>query len=129
MDLMVDDSLKLLNLIAQTIFDKNGSNIFALDVRETDSMTDYLIIAEGNVNRHVRSLSKRIIEAAGRDGVEPFLKEGDQEGDWLVIDFVDVVVHLFVPEVRERFALEELWNEGKIVDLDIIVPSKKADYE
>jgi len=129
MVIMIDSSRELLNHIAQAIFDKNGINILALDVRETSSITDYLIIAEGNVDRHVIAIGRNIIKAAHDIGADPYIVEGENQGDWLVIDFVDVAVHLFIPEVREKYQLEGLWRDGHIVDLDIIVPKNRNEHE
>ncbi|MEC7839305.1 MAG: ribosome silencing factor [Chlamydiota bacterium] len=126
---MIDSSLELLNAIAQAIFDKNGSNILALDVRNTSSMADYVLIAEGNVDRHVIAIGKKVVEAAKKIGSDPYMIEGEKHGDWLIIDFVDVIVHIFLSDVREIYELEELWRDSKIVDLDIIVPNDRNENE
>jgi ribosome-associated protein len=126
---MVDTTQKFLNSIAQTIFDKNGVNIFALDLRGVSDLTDFMIIAEGNVDRHVKGIARKVIEVAEEFGEKPFLLEGEKNGDWIVIDFVGVIVHLFTPEVRQRYALEELWVDGEIVDLDIIIPTRRSEDE
>jgi ribosome-associated protein len=112
-------TLNLLNVIAQAIYDKKGFNILVLDVRGISTLADYYIIAEGNVGRHVSSLSSAIREAMHSQKIAPLHIEGEREGDWVVLDFGDVVIHLFTPEFRERYALEELWKESKIVDVKI----------
>jgi len=117
--------LETLNDIAQVIYDKKGSNILALDVRGISSISDYLIIAEGNVDRHVTSMGKAILEDLKQKGEVPVHVEGLQSGDWVVIDFSEVVVHIFMPGLRERYKLERLWEQSKIVDLNIDV-SKSA---
>jgi ribosome-associated protein len=117
-------TLKDLNRIAQVIYDKKGFNILVLDVREICTMTDFFIIAEGNVDRHVKALSHAISDEFSQRGVEPLHIEGQQEGDWVVLDYGDFVIHLFVPELREKYALEELWNEGRIVDVKIDTSKK-----
>lgn len=81
-------------------------------------MVDYVVIAEGSVDRHVKSLSDEVVK---RVSLEPLYIEGAQEGDWIVIDFGEVVVHLLVPEMREKYQLEELWKEASIVDVKIDV--------
>ena len=118
---MIEDPLQELNLIAQTLFDKKGFNILAIDVREISTLTDYYIIGEGNVDRHVVALAKSVIERLKKEGDLPAHVEGLDSGDWVVIDYVGVVVHLFKPGVREKYRLEELWHEGKVVDLEIEV--------
>jgi ribosome-associated protein len=110
-----------LDVTAQTIFDKKGFNILALDVRGISTMTDYFIIAEGNIDRHVRSLALNIRDTLKDSGLSPFHMEGERDGDWVVVDYGHFVVHLFVPDMRHKYALEELWREGKIVDLNIVV--------
>jgi len=112
---------KNLNRIAQAIYDKKGFNILVLDVHNVCTMTDFFIIAEGTVDRHVKALSQTIIdELSLHGGRSPLHVEGQQEGDWIVLDYADFVIHLFIPELREKYALEELWREGKIVDVKIV---------
>ncbi|MCH9608902.1 MAG: Ribosomal silencing factor RsfS [Chlamydiales bacterium] len=117
-----NDSLKLLNHIAQILFDKKGFNILGLDVREVSTLTDYFVIAEGNVDKHVTALAKEVMELLKKkDGMTPIHVEGLGSGDWVVIDYMNIVVHLFMPGIRERYQLEKLWHEGEVVDLEIEV--------
>lgn len=112
--------LKELTRIAQAVYDKKGFNILILDVRKISTMTDYFIIAEGTVDRHVKALSQTIIdELSLHGGRTPLHVEGQQEGDWVVLDYADFVIHLFIPELREKYALEELWRKGQVVDVKI----------
>ncbi|MBX7067310.1 MAG: ribosome silencing factor [Parachlamydiales bacterium] len=111
--------LETLNTIAQVIYDKKGFNILALDVQGLSSITDYLLIAEGNVDRHVSSIARAIIEELHEKGEKPVHSEGIASGDWAVLDYGEVMVHIFSPNLRERYSLERLWGESKIVDLDI----------
>jgi len=110
---------KDLNLIAQAIYDKKGFNILVLDVRNVSTMTDFFIIAEGTVDRHVKAIGQSIRDQLELKGQTPFLVEGEQEGDWMVLDYTDFVIHLFTPELREKYRLEELWHQGKVVDVQI----------
>lgn len=112
------DELLLLNKIAQIIYDKKGFNILALDVRRISSVTDYVLIAEGAIQRHVISLARAIQEELQKQGQQPLYSEGMQEGDWIVIDYSFIVIHLFMPGLRDKYQLEQLWHEGEIVDLD-----------
>jgi ribosome-associated protein len=111
--------LETLNAIAQVIYDKKGFNILALDVRGLSSITDFLLIAEGNVDRHISSIGRAVIDELEERGERTVHIEGLQTGEWAVLDFGDIVVHIFSPGLRERYSLERLWSESKIVDLDI----------
>lgn len=119
-EMMNHSMMKQLTEVAQAIFDKKGFNILVLDVKNICTMTDYFVIAEGTVDRHVRALSSAIIDQLAEHGIHPLHVEGRQEGDWIVIDYCDFVVHLFTPDLREKYALEEVWHKGKIVDVQIV---------
>lgn len=113
------DSQEFLNLIAQAIYEKKGINILALDIRNVSTLTDFFIIAEGNVDRHVKALSENVREEAKKHGIDTLITEGECTGDWCVLDFGEIIVHLFIPELRQKYALEQLWSEGKIVELSL----------
>lgn len=110
-----------LNQIAQVIYDKKGSNIIALDVRELSTLTEYFILAEGDVERHVAAIARAVIDQQMTQKYCPFHVEGLQNGDWVVIDYGSIFVHIFHPDMREKYALEALWRFGHIIDLNIIV--------
>lgn len=107
----------MIDKMSRTIFDKKGFNILALDVRGNCSLTDYLLIAEGHAERHVISIAKAIIDSAP---THPIRVEGLANGDWVVLDFSDIIVHLFRPGMREKYSLERLWKESRIIDLNLI---------
>ncbi len=111
--------LETLNTIAQVIYDKKGFNILALDVQGLSSITDFLLIAEGNVDRHVSSIARGITDELDERGEKLVQAEGLKTGDWAVLDYGEVMVHIFSPGLRERYSLERLWSESKIVDLEI----------
>lgn len=116
---MKHDAQFILNLIAQAIFDKKGMNILALDLRNVSTITDYMIIAEGAVDRHLVAIAHSIEKSLEEVGEKPVRIEGLAEGDWIVLDYLEVMVHLFAPGLRERYQLEQLWKEGKLVELNI----------
>ncbi len=119
---------EILNAIAQAVYDRKGANILALDVKGLSSITDYILIAEGNVDRHVIAIAKAVIDALHDLGEDPARTEGLQTGDWIVLDFTSIMVHLFMPGLRERYALEKLWETSKIVDLNINVSTVENGY-
>ena len=118
------DDLELLKAAAQAIYDKKGFNITAIDVRGVSSLTDYFLIAEANVDRHAKALGQAAARALREEGLRPSHTEGLETGDWIVMDCWQIVVHIFGPDLRERYQLERLWEEGKIVDLNLSIESQ-----
>ena len=112
---------KKLNAISQIIYDKKGFNILVLDVRGLSTMTDYYVIAEGTVDRHVQALCRALKDLASTHDLAFLRVEGERSGDWVVMDSGDIIVHLFTSDMREKYALEELWTKAKIIDTDIII--------
>jgi ribosome-associated protein len=127
MFLMTTDPLIQLNAIAQALFDKKGFNILVLDVRAISSLTEYVVIAEGLANKHVQALADAVLDQMGRMGRKPFYMEGIKEGDWVVLDFSYIVVHLFQPGWRDKYQLEQLWQQADIVDVQIDTAAKKCN--
>jgi len=116
---MEKDYQTILNVIAQTIFDKKGINILVLDLRGISTITDFVVIAEGNVDRHVIAIGQAVEQALKEKGLRPSNVEGMQMGDWVVLDYLHIMVHLFMPGLRDKYQLETLWKAGKIVDVHI----------
>jgi ribosome-associated protein len=110
-----------LSHISQVIFDKKGMNILALDVRAFSTMTEYCVIAEGTVGRHVKAISNEVQNVMHDAGNILYHCDGQQDGEWIVMDYGDIVIHVLTPEMREKYDLEDLWRKAKIVDVDIIV--------
>lgn len=111
-----------LQAIGQLLYDKKGMNIVAIDVEGISTVYDAFVIAEGNVDRHVGALGHYLIDEMEKHGDKALYVDGLSDGDWAVIDFGDIVVHLFVPETRRRYRLEELWSAGRPVELNIQLP-------
>lgn len=112
-------SLELLHILGQVLHDKKAANILALDVRQISNMTDFLLIAEGSVDRHVQALAQAVSEELLRLGFPIHSIEGMEEGEWVVLDGWDVMIHLFVPDFRQKYQLERLWDRAEIIDLKI----------
>jgi ribosome-associated protein len=123
----MNESQALLNCIGQALFDKKAFNILAIDVRSVSDLTDFCVIAEANVDRHVKALAHNVAEEAKKLQLSPHFIEGELEGDWVVIDFGDVIVHIMLSDMREKYALEKLWKDGQIVDLEIDVKKVTAE--
>ena len=103
---------ELLQLAQDSLDDLKARDLCVLDVRKLTSVTDYLLIASGTSDRHVRSLAENLIEAAKKAGQSPMGVEGLDAGEWVLIDLCDVVVHVMQPRTREFYKLEDLWAVG-----------------
>lgn len=100
-------------------------NILALDVRNISTMSEYCLIAEGSVGRHVKAICTAIKHAMEEEGATLYHCDGEQDGDWIVMDYADMVIHLFTPDMRLKYSLEELWKKAKIVDVEINVGTEE----
>ncbi len=123
---MQKDIIFLLNKISQTIFDKKGSNILVLDVRPCLAFADYVVIAEGDVDKHVIAICDAVQKSMQEEGWNPSYIQGRQTGDWIVLDYMQIVIHLFLPAVREKYQLERLLQKAEIVDVVIDLPEKRC---
>jgi ribosome-associated protein len=101
--------------IVQALTDAKGQDIRVLDVRASTDFTDLMIIVSGTSSRHVQTLASKLCEHMKTLGMKPVGREGEAVGDWVLIDFGDVVVHVQRPQVRDFYNLEKLWGEGKRV--------------
>jgi ribosome-associated protein len=102
--------------IYQALVDAKGQDIKVLDVRKVTDFTDYMVIASGTSSRHVQTLAQKLRERLREHGIKPVGSEGEQVGDWVLIDFGDVVAHLMRPAVRDLYNLEKLWGDGPQVE-------------
>jgi ribosome-associated protein len=93
--------------------DKKAADIVRLDVAELLGYTDHFVICSGNTDRQVKAIHDGILEGMKKDhGVTPRRVEGLPEAHWILMDYLDVVVHIFLPEAREYYRLEQLWGEA-----------------
>lgn len=118
------DDFKLLTCVCQSLFDKKGFNILVLDLRHLGLLTDYFVIAEGFVEKHVQALARTVHHEMLELGERPFYVEGKSGGEWVVMDYSNIVIHLFIPETREKYELEHLWQEAEVVDIPINTQAK-----
>jgi ribosome-associated protein len=116
-EFLSDDTTELAHRIAQAASDKLGEDILLLDMRDVVSYTDWLVVATGRNKRQTQSMADEVRQRIkDEDGVIPARMEGQKEGDWILLDYIDVVVHLFTPESREYYRLEQLWGQVPVVE-------------
>lgn len=98
-------------LVVDALEDVKGVDIVALDVRGKTSITDFMVIASGRSDRQVKSLAQNVVDKAREQGLVLLGVEGEREGEWVVVDLGEVVVHVFIPEKRDFYNLEKLWGD------------------
>jgi ribosome-associated protein len=99
-------------LLTRFALDKKACDLVVLDVHEHTSIADYFIVCSGRSDRQVQSIAQGIEENAAEEGFKPFAAEGTQRGHWALIDFSDVIVHVFYEPVREFYDLDGLWGHA-----------------
>jgi len=110
------DSRELATLAARIASEKQADAILVLDVRELITITDYFVIASGASERQAKTVTEEIVKELKERGVRPVREEGEPGTGWLLIDYVDFVVHVFRQEEREYYRLENLWRDAPNVD-------------
>jgi ribosome silencing factor RsfS/YbeB/iojap len=100
----------VVTVIETALDDIKAVNVRILDVRKLTDIADTLVIASGNSDRHVRSIADRVVEFAKKAGFRPMGVEGERDGEWVLVDLQDVIVHIMLPRVREFYRLESLWD-------------------
>jgi ribosome-associated protein len=104
------NSEKLTELVVEALDDIKAQNIIKLDVRGMTTVTDYMIIASGTSTRHVQALVENVAQKAKQAGHRPMGIEGEDGGEWVLLDLQDALVHVMLPKVREFYNLEKLWS-------------------
>lgn len=102
---------------ARAAADKKATDIVALEVRDLLVVTDYFVIATGQNDRQVKTIVDEVEERLRKLGLKPIGREGEREGRWVLLDFGDLVVHVFMPEEREFYRLEKLWGDAPRLEL------------
>ncbi len=101
---------QLCALVVEALEELKAKDIKVMDVRGKSSITDMMVVATGTSDRQVKALASKVIEKVKQHDVQPLGVEGEQAGEWIVVDLVDVVVHIMLPEVRAFYNLEKLWD-------------------
>jgi ribosome-associated protein len=111
------NSEKLAALVVEALDDGKAKDIVTLDVGRMTSVTDYMIVASGTSSRHVKSLVEHVADKAREAGHRPIGIEGEEGGEWVLLDLQDALLHVMLPKVREFYNLEKLWSLGAPGDM------------
>ena len=102
-----------INLIIETLLNKKGLDVLLMDLRDLSDSADFFILCTGTSDQHVKSLSDELADQLKKFGDPPWHIEGTDTRRWMLLDFVDIVVHVFRQETREFYSLERLWGDAK----------------
>ena len=108
-------SIELARKVVNAIADKKGSDIVLLDLRSVSLLADYFVICSGESERQVKAILDEITEKIKGEGVRPLHIEGGSSSGWLLVDYGSVIVHVFLPVVRDYYQLEKLWRDASVV--------------
>ncbi len=104
-------SEEIKKLAEEALDDLKAINVVTVDVSKLTDVMDYLVIASGSSSRHVKSLANNVSVELKKQGIRPLGIEGENTGDWVLVDLGDVVVHVMLPDTRDLYDLERLWSE------------------
>jgi ribosome silencing factor RsfS/YbeB/iojap len=104
------EPVSLKSVVIDALADMKALEVKVLDVRGLTDIADCMVIASGTSDRHVRSVAQRVVEKTKQAGFRPHGVEGQQDGDWVLIDLSEMIVHVMLPRVREFYGLEKLWD-------------------
>lgn len=107
---MVSTPEQIAEQIVSALEDAKAQDIKLIDVRKLTSMTDFMVIASGTSDRHVKSVASNLVTSMKQSGHRPLGVEGENDGEWVLVDLQDALVHVMLPRVREFYNLEKLWD-------------------
>lgn len=107
----------LTKLVVDALEDLKARDVKVLDVRGLSNVTDVMVIASGTSSRQVKALARHVAEEAGKQQQKPFGMEGEEIGEWALVDLGDVVAHIMLPDVRAFYNLEKLWSDAGELDV------------
>jgi len=107
---------QLVELVRTSLDDMKAEDIQVIDIQGKSSMTDTIVLASGTSTRHVKSLANAVQVSAKDAGIEPLGSEGELEGEWVLVDLNDVVVHVMLPAVRDFYKLEKIWERPEVIE-------------
>ena len=119
-ELLMEQSRKMAKIAWEALDERKGEDIKIIDISEISVLADYFIIANGSNDNQVRALVENVEEKLSKAGFEPKQREGYGLGNWVLLDFGNIIVHVFDKENRLFYDLERIWRDGKYMDVDAL---------
>lgn len=113
-----------ISVIAKAADDKKAFDVTILDIKGLSSVADYYVILSGNTSRQAVSIGENIEEQMSKEGYDVFNKQGYNTGKWVLLDYGDILVHVFEKDEREYYDLERLWIDGRMIDIDDVLEER-----
>lgn len=112
----IEISKNMAKMAVEALEDRKGEDVHVIDISEISTLADYFIIASGTNINQVQALADNVQEVLGREGFDTKNVEGYESGKWILLDFGDIIVHVFDSENRLFYDLERIWRDGKLID-------------
>lgn len=117
----MNEEKTMVQLAVKAMEDKKAEDIKVIDIHEVSVIADYFVIASGNNQNQVQAIVDNVEETLGRAGFEPKQIEGNRNSSWILMDYGDLIVHIFDQENRLFYDLERIWGDGKVIDCNDIM--------
>ena len=111
------DAINMLKTAYKALDDKKAYDIKILDIKQISSIADYMVIADGTNKNQVQAMCDAVTEEMGKAGFLSKSIEGYSEGGWILLDYYDIIIHIFSDEARRFYDIERIWSDGKYVDI------------
>lgn len=111
------DAINMLKTAYKALDDKKAYDIKILDIKKISSIADYMVIADGTNKNQVQAMCDAVTEEMGKAGFLSKSIEGYSEGGWILLDYYDIIIHIFSDEARRFYDIERIWSDGKYVDI------------
>lgn len=125
----MNDARKIAEICANKCLEKKGENVVILDLESRSSVADYFVVASGFSDRQVSAIADYVADELRQMGIKPLSKEGMVDGRWALIDFGDVIVHVFQDALRDFYSLENLWADAPKIRMQDQSAPKKDHYD
>jgi ribosome-associated protein len=128
-DMTFDKSREMASLAYHALEEKKAENITMIDIEQVSTLADYFIIASGKNRNQVQAMADEVDEVLGRAGYEIKHKEGYQTANWILLDYGDLVIHIFDTQNRLFYDLDRIWRDGKAVSIEELEEGKKGNVD